>query len=256
MEPVEAVGRTVEEAVESGLSTLGLARSQVEIEVIDEGSKGLFGLVGRRHARVVVRPLANIESKGEVYEGAMGAVESPVRAEEDLGGIDEDVDEWRDGSSFDEDDAKSSGYVFLEELISLMGVDVDITETRSEDITLLEVEGRSLGMLIGRRGETLDAIQYLVNLAANREARASGSSERERYVVDIGRYRKRREEVLENKALELAERVVQEQRDEVMEPMSALERRVVHMALRDYDGVVTHSEGREPYRRIVISPKE
>ena len=106
MEPVEAVGKTVEEAVESGLSTLGLARSQVEIEVIDEGSKGLFGLVGRRHARVVVRPLANIESKGEAYEGAMGAVESPVRAEEDLGGIDEDDDEWRGGSSFDEDDAK------------------------------------------------------------------------------------------------------------------------------------------------------
>jgi spoIIIJ-associated protein len=232
----------------------GLTKDETEIETLDEGSKGLFGLVGRRHARVIVRPLA----KADLSESRQAIVMEASRpADDSLEDSEDEVDEVSDRLSLDNDvSGESRGYAFLEELMHLMDVDVEITESQSEDITLLEVEGKSLGVLIGRRGETLNSIQSLVNLAANRDARAFGSSDRERYVVDIGGYRKRREEILSSKALELAKRVTREQRDEVLEPMSALERRVVHMALRDYEGVETHSEGREPYRRIVISPKE
>lgn len=254
MKPVEAIGKTVEEAVRSALSDLGLARDEAEVEILDEGSKGLFGLVGRRHARVIVRPLATADVSGDP-EAAL--TESSSHGEHSLEDLRNEADESSDLPSPDSDvSGESRGYAFLEELMHLMDVDVEITESPSEDITLLEVEGKSLGVLIGRRGETLNSIQSLVNLAANRDARALGSSDRERYVVDIGGYRKKREEILSSKALELAERVAREQRDEVLEPMSALERRVVHMALRDHEGVETHSEGREPYRRIVISPRE
>ena len=259
MQPVEAIGKTVEEAIQSALSDLDLTRDEIEVEVIDEGSKGLFGLVGRRHARVIVRPLAKIDVVERADESGKADVAdaSGVVVGEALSEVEDDVDEPEAAPAVDLEPAgESNGYAFLRELMFLMGADVEITERKLDDITLLEVEGKSLGILIGRRGRTLNAIQSLVNLAANREARASGSSERERYVVDIGGYRKRREEILSRRALELADRVAREQRDEVLEPMSPLERRVVHMALKDYEGVVTHSEGREPYRRIVISPEE
>ncbi len=199
MKPVEAIGKTVEEAVQSALSDLGLTRDETEVEILDEGSKGLFGLVGRRHARVIVRPLA----KPDVSENTKAGVMEASRPDEDSL---EDSQHVVDGSSdLPISDryvsGEGKGYAFLEELLRLMDADVEITETQSEDITLLEVEGQSLGVLIGRRGETLNSIQSLVNLAANRDARALGSSDRERYVVDIGGYRRRREEILSSKAL-------------------------------------------------------
>jgi len=152
--------------------------------------------------------------------------------------------------------ALSHGAKFLEGLVSVMGLDAEVCERQAEDITMLEVEGKSLGVLIGRHGETLDSIQYLVNLAASRAMRASGEEERVRYVVDVAGYRRKREETLRSMAAEAADKVIGDRKRQVLEPMSALERRIVHMALKDVDGVVTHSEGREPYRRIVISPSE
>jgi len=140
--------------------------------------------------------------------------------------------------------------------VSVMGLDAEVREFPEEDITMLEVEGKSLGVLIGRHGETLDSIQYLVNLAANRAIRASGEEERVRYVVDVAGYRRKREETLRAMAVEASDKVIEDRKKQILEPMSALERRIVHMALKDVDGVVTHSEGREPYRRIVISPSE
>ena len=150
----------------------------------------------------------------------------------------------------------SYGAKFLEGLVSVMGLDAEVCERQAEEITMLEVEGKSLGVLIGRHGETLDSIQYLVNLAANRAVRASGEEERVRYVVDVAGYRRKREETLRAMAAEAADKVIGDKKRQILEPMSALERRIVHMALKDVDGVVTHSEGREPYRRIVISPSE
>ena len=274
MEPIEVTGKTVEDAVLAGLSSLGLRKDQVEIEVIDEGSRGFLGLVGFRHARVRIRPAnadpspagvatsdrafqrsrpqptrdASTSPEHDPHADRAGQCDVPVRRDgADRRHIDADVVD---------DGALSHGARFLQGLVSVMGLDAEVCERQAEDITMLEVEGKSLGVLIGRHGETLDSIQYLVNLAANRAVRASGEEERVRYVVDVAGYRRKREETLRAMAAEAADKVIGDRKRQVLEPMSALERRVVHMALKDVDGVVTHSEGREPYRRIVISPSE
>ena len=274
MEPIEVTGKTVEEAVQAGLSSLGLRKDQVEVEIIDEGSRGFLGLVGFRHARVRIRPVnASPSSAGNAASGRVSLSPRPQATRDasaapehdpdaDRGGH-RDIPVWRDGAdrgyidaNVVDEGALSHGAKFLEGLVSVMGLDAEVCERQAEDITMLEVEGKSLGVLIGRHGETLDSIQYLVNLAANRAMRASGEEERVRYVVDVAGYRRKREETLRAMATEAADKVIGDKKRQVLEPMSALERRIVHMALKDVDGVVTHSEGREPYRRIVISPSE
>ncbi|MGI6131426.1 MAG: RNA-binding cell elongation regulator Jag/EloR [Bacillota bacterium] len=265
MEPIEVTGKTIEEAVQAGLSSLGLSKDQkdqVEIEVMDEGSRGFLGLVGFRHARVRMRAVhAGPSSTGSAVSSRTSA--SPEAGPPSDRGGQRRVSAGRVGalqSNIDENavdkGALSHGAKFLEGLVSVMGLDAEVYESQVEDITMLEVEGKSLGVLIGRHGETLDSIQYLVNLAANRAVRASGEEERVRYVVDVAGYRKKREETLRAMAAEAADKVMGDRKKQVLEPMSALERRVVHMALKDVQGVVTHSEGREPYRRIVISPSD
>lgn len=274
MEPIEVTGKTVEEAVQAGLSSLGLRKDQVEVEVIDEGSRGFLGLVGFRHARVRIRPVNESSSSGGNAASGRASLRPRLQATRnasvspehdphaDRGGQ-HDISVCRDGADRGRIDAdvidegaSSHGAKFLEGLVSVMGLDAEVCERQAEDITMLEVEGKSLGVLIGRHGETLDSIQYLVNLAANRAVRASGEEERVRYVVDVAGYRRKREETLRAMAAEAADKVISDKKRQILEPMSALERRIVHMALKDVDGVVTHSEGREPYRRIVISPSE
>jgi len=274
MEPIEVTGKTVGEAVQAGSSSLGLRKDQVEVEVIDEGSRGFLGLVGFRHARVRIRPVnADPSSAGSATSGrafprprpqaTRDASASPEHDPHVDRGGQRDVSVRGDGVDRGYIDADvvdegtlSHGAKFLEGLVSVMDLDAEVCERQAEDITMLEVEGKSLGVLIGRHGETLDSIQYLVNLAANRAIRASGEEERVRYVVDVAGYRRKREETLRAMAAEAADKVIGDRKRQVLEPMSALERRIVHMALKDVDGVVTHSEGREPYRRIVISPSE
>lgn len=274
MEPIEVTGKTVEEAVQAGLSSLGLRKDQVEVEVIDEGSRGFLGLVGFRHARVRIRPVNESSSSGGNAASGRASLRPRLQATRnasvspehdphaDRGGQ-HDISVCRDGADRGRIDADvidegalSHGAKFLEGLVSVMGLDAEVCERQAEDITMLEIEGKSLGVLIGRHGETLDSIQYLVNLAANRAMRASGEEERVRYVVDVAGYRRKREETLRAMAAEAADKVIGDKKRQILEPMSALERRIVHMALKDVDGVVTHSEGREPYRRIVISPSE
>jgi len=205
---LEATGKTVEEAVESALRQLGgLTRDKVDIEVIEEGSRGLFGLLGTKSAvvRVTVK-----EDKAEKAEK------------------------------------------FLEELMSKMDVQgqVKVVEKNDKQVTL-EIEGEDLGNLIGRRGQTLDSLQYLVNLAINK-----GGEERIRVIVDVSGYRQRREQTLCSLALRLADRVVQRGESVTLEPMNAHERRVIHLALQDNPNVYTQSKGEDPERKIVICPKK
>ena len=274
MEPIEVTGKTVEDAVLAGLSSLGLRKDQVEVEVIDEGSRGFLGLVGFRHARIRMRAVnagsapSDNAPQGRACPRPGPQVVSNVSAPKGngpradrvgQGGISSrEVDAVHSDIDRDavDEGALSHGAKFLEGLVSVMGLDAEVYESQAEDVTMLEVEGKSLGMLIGRHGETLDSIQYLVNLAANRAVRNSGEEDRVRYVVDVAGYRRKREETLRAMAAEAADKVIGDKKRQVLEPMSALERRIVHMALKDVDGVVTHSEGREPYRRIVISPSE
>lgn len=216
MKSLERTGRTVEEAVEAALAELGVSRDQCEVEILEEGNKGLFGLLGARPARVRVTVKA--------------ASEQPEQGEQD---------------------AVERGRVFLSGLLERMNVPAAV-ETRVDDdgTVIMNVTGSDLGVVIGARGQTLDAVQYLVNVVANKDAPS-----RVRIVVDAEGYRERRAEAVRRMALRAAEKAKAAGKRVRLDPMSALERRLVHLALRDDDQVETRSEGTEPYRRVVIVPR-
>ncbi len=219
MEDVEASGKTVGEAIAKALDQLGLDRSQVEVEVISEGRVGLFGL-GGESARVVVKPLPE-----------QVAVQSPT--------IQMALD-------------------FLCHLLELTGIDADVTarapETPGDGLgrssAVLDVSGEDLGILIGRRGSTLAALQYMVNHMVSRQLKSKALVS-----VDVERYKRRREEALIGLAQRLAEKVKASGRTITLEPMPANERRIVHLALANDPQVVTASLGEGETRKVAISVK-
>jgi len=214
---VTKTAKTEEEAIELALSELGVEKDQAQIEVLEEG-KGFLGL-GKKE--VTVRVTAEVadeedEDDGDVYYG--------------------------DDESFEGDEASEA------EVLSGIGIHGKLDSYREEDVIHITVNGQDCGAAIGRHGETLDSIAYLTNLVANRH-----SEERLRVILDIGGYRKHREEVLINMAHKAANQVLRNKRQYVMEPMNPAERRIVHAELQGVKGVTTHSEGEEPNRRVVVT---
>jgi len=220
MEDVEVSGKTVDEAIAKALQQLGLDRSQVDVEVISEGRTGLFGL-GGESARVLVKPLT-----GEQVEVEGSTIEMAVD--------------------------------FLRRLLELMDVDADVTarapETPGDGLgrssAVLDVTGDDLGILIGRRGSTLAALQYMVNHMVSRHLKSKALVS-----VDVERYKRRREEALIGLAQRLAEKVKTSGRTITLEPMPPNERRIVHLALAGDPQVVTASLGEGETRKVAISLK-
>jgi spoIIIJ-associated protein len=220
MEDVEASGRTVDEAIAKALQQLGLDRSQVDVEILSEGRTGLFGL-GGENARVLVKPLASEQLAPESSTIQMA------------------VD-------------------FLRHLLELMGIDAEVTarapETPGDGLgrasAVLDVSGDDLGILIGRRGSTVAALQYMVNHMVSR-----GLKSKALVSVDVERYKRRREEALIGLAQRLADKVKASGRTITLEPMPANERRIVHLALAGDPQVVTASLGEGETRKVAISLK-
>ncbi len=206
MKIVEKIGKTVEEAVEMALKELDATRDEVDVEVLEEPSKGILGLIKVKPARVKII-----------------LKENPLN--------------------------RASG--LLKDIFQNMDLDVKINISEKEKTMFINLEGPELGILIGRRGETLDALQYLVNLSANKNQET-----RKKIIIDIEGYRNRREKTLQRLALKLADKAKQRGRNVVLEPMSSQERRIIHTALQGRDDIYTFSEGEEPYRKIIISPKK
>ena len=140
---------------------------------------------------------------------------------------------------------------FLEQIFSLMKLAVQIEKIPNHDNTVFNIRGNDLGILIGKHGQTLDALQYLTNLTANRDA-----DSKVRIVLDVEDYRQRRAETLSRLATRLADNVRRRGEKVVLEPMSSNERKIIHMALQNDQRVVTYSEGEEPYRKVVIALKK
>lgn len=203
---VEKTARSVEEAVEQALAELGAKREEVEVEVLEEPSKVLFGLLGRRPARVRVR-----------------VKDTPVRRAKEL----------------------------LGKVIDAMGLMVDMKFRETEEGLFVDIAGPNVGILIGRRGETLNALQYIVSLYVNKDR-----VQKCKVYLDVEGYRRRREETLRRLALRLAEKAKRKGRNIVLEPMSSHERKIIHTALQGRDDIYTYSEGEEPYRKIIISPRK
>ncbi len=149
-----------------------------------------------------------------------------------------------------EDLGQTAG-LFLREMLVNMGITAQVEIFRKKDYTVLNINGKDLGVLIGKHGQTLDAIQYLINLAINKSR-----PEKERIIIDVEGYRRRREETLRRLAVKLADKVKREGKKQILEPMSPQERRIIHSTLQGYKEVFTYSEGQDPYRHVIISPQD
>jgi len=203
MDIIEKIAKTVELATEEALKALGVTKDEVEIQVLDEGSKGgLFG-IGAKPARVKVTRKADPEKM-----------------------------------------VKS----FLREVLLSMGLRTDI-ETKLKDKRIyVNFIGESMGILIGKRGQTLDSLQYLTNLVIN------GKGIRDiNVILDTGNYRKRRKDTLESLARNIARKVRDKRQNVKLEPMSRFERHIIHTTLQNERNVRTYSEGNEPHRYVVVA---
>jgi spoIIIJ-associated protein len=216
MENLEASGKTVEEAIQRALEQLGVDREEVEVSVVKEGKPGIMGF-GAEEAVVVVTPLVSVP-KNEAVEAAEG---------------------------------------ILEELLGHIGVDCSIVpQTQamlagvSAATIVLNIRGDDLGILIGRRGQTLAALQYIVRLIVGHK-----TQNWEPVIIDVEGYKQRRYEALQNFARQIAEQVKGKKTQFTMEPMPAYERRIVHLSLADHPDITTESTGLGEARKVVIRPK-
>ena len=148
-----------------------------------------------------------------------------------------------------QEDVGKTAARFLREILVCMGITAHVEVMNRPEQILLNISGDDLGLLIGRHGQTLDALQFLVSIVSNR-----GVDARRRIIVDVENYRERHEESLRRLALRVAEKVRQEQKKAVLSPMTPAERRIIHTALQDHKEIMTYSEGQDPFRRVIVSP--
>lgn len=202
---VEKTGKTSQEAISLGLQELNVDENSVDIEIIDEGSKGIFGIGSKlAKVRITLREL----------------------------------------------DAGDMAREFINDVFEKMKISADMEIIEDEESILIKITGKDIGIIIGRRGETLDALQYLASLVVNKNREYY-----KRVVIDIENYRQKREETLVKLADRLAERVIRYKKNVTLEPMNPYERRIIHSSLQNHKYVETFSVGEEPNRKVVISLK-
>ncbi len=237
----EFTGRTVEEAIERGLASLGKKRSEVDTEVLEEGKPANMLGMGGEDARVLITFQEEEQAEEEPVVDEAEVPRRPATATEDVESLEEAPPAYAE--------ELVTGSNALREILSLMGIAADVV-VRDQPEPLLEIEGPDLGVLIGRHGENLIALQQLVSLITSRRAG------RTVYVgVDIEGYRQRREQQLREIATRVAGRVRATNQAVTLEPMLAYERRIVHLALQEDRDVRTESVGVDPNRRVVVLPK-
>ena len=256
---VEVRGADVEKAIEAGLQKLGVNRSEVIVDVIDEGSRGLLG-IGSREA--VVRLVTLISEappappKPKPQPAAKTAVPTPKPAPKAEPKPTRPTNSTEEVIEADAEE-KAMAVEVVATLLDKLGVDAEITASVSEpdDLTgrkvnVLDIEGDDLGALIGPRGETLNALQYLSRLMVGNQLQKRAS-----FVVDVEGYRRRRQQALARLAERMAKKVVTRRRPVSLEPMPPHERRIIHMTLRENDEVYTQSSGEGKRRKVRILPK-
>jgi spoIIIJ-associated protein len=241
---LEIIAPTVEEAITQGLTQLGLTADAVSVEVLDAGNKGLFGL-GKPQVRV--RLTVNGPDGPEVVEAEPAVSKSdpkPVPAKE--------VE-----STLEHDPLLDRTESVISKLIHMMGLQAQVSahygDTDRDDRRYINVDvrGSDLSVLIGRRSETLNAFQYLASLIIGKD-----TQQFIQLTVDVEGFRDRREKQLVQMAKRMADQVAKNGRKQTLEPMPSAERRIIHIALREHPAVTTESTGEEPYRKVVILPKQ
>ena len=255
MEIITVSKKTVEEAITEACIQLGLASTDVEVEVIEKGSAGFLGIGAKQAVIKAWKKQEKKENKKEVKKEAKKVVEEPKKEEVKEEAIpvveesNEEVAETEEKLAEVEPQTKEACEKFLTDVLKTMGMEVTLTSEIDEDGSLsINMEGDNMGILIGKRGQTLDSLQYLTNRVANKM--------QDGYVrvkLDTENYRQRRKETLENLAKNIAHKVKRNKKAVSLEPMNPYERRIIHSALQGDKYVSTHSEGEEPYRRVVVT---
>lgn len=205
MKSIEVTAKTVEEAIEKAIQELKTTKENLEVEVIEKGSKGFLNILGVKEAKI--RATLKKDCK---------------------------------------DDAKR----FLEDIMRIMNVEADVLLEEDHGNLSIDLKGKDMGILIGYRGETLDALQYLTSLIVNK------GEDYKRVILDTNNYRSKRAEILKELAIKKANKVKAYNKSIKLEPMNPYERRIIHSALQDDECIRTYSEGEEPYRRVVIDLKK
>ena len=248
MEFVEYKGKTVDDAITEACQALTVTSDRLEYEVVEKGSSGILGF-GSKPAVIKARVK---EEKKEEKKPEKKVDKAAVRVEKEAVKTDKKEEkaarkEFKADKNADVTPA-ADPKEFLENVFKAMNMNVNIDVKQEGNEIDIELSGDDMGVLIGKRGQTLDSLQYLTSLVVNK-----GTAEYIRVKVDTEDYRKRRKETLENLAKNLAYKVKRTKKSVSLEPMNPYERRVIHSALQNDKYVSTHSEGEEPYRKVVIT---
>ena len=255
---LEIIAPTVEEALAQGLAQLGLPAEAVSMEVLDAGSKGLFGLGGRQvRVRLTIKsdeePVApepvTPASKPEPKPAPVKEEKPQLKKEpspEPVAAATPETDELLDLA-----EETVSKLLSLMKLQAQVSAHYEESDREGRQTIHVDVRGDDLSILIGRRSETLNAVQYVASLMVGKEVQ-----QWVQLVIDVEGYRSRRERQLRQMARRMAEQVVRTGRRQVLEPMSSSERRIIHLELRDHPAVFTESTGEDPHRKVCIIPKE
>jgi spoIIIJ-associated protein len=231
MDYVEAEGDTIDEAIENALKTLGTERDRITVDVLSEGRKGILGF-GAQKARI----RAELRKPGAAINSTAGTagLDRPIVAAETSA-------------------AAKKAEAVLSEILKLMDIKASVGARRGEkdDEIVLEIRAENSGLLIGRKGQTLEALQYLVTRIAGERS----GSEAPHILVDTENYRERRRKSLEDMALRLGEKAKRQRKTVTVEALSAADRRIIHAALQDDPWVTTKSLGQGSYRRLLIIPE-
>lgn len=257
---VEKTAKTVEEAVAAALKELNITAEEAVIEVLEEGKKGLFGFFGKdAKVRVTAKEVVVEETVVEtVVEEAAPVVETVVETEakeekEEVPAVTEERAAREPKKFVVNDEAVAKAREFLQKVFHAMKIEVVMEKfvNKNDGSVTFKLHGADMGILIGKHGQTLDSLQYLTNLVANKN-----SADRVRVIIDVEDYRDRRIETLNRLAYRLADKVKRSGERVALEPMNPHERKIIHMALQNDRRVTTLSEGDEPYRHVVIELKK
>ena len=272
---IRVSAKTLDDAITEALIQLGVTSDKLEYEVIEKGSAGFLGIgmkqavieawkkeekaeepeiedfkeaVKEEISSIMEEPVKKEESVKEKKESPKQVKEKPAKMPKEK--KEEPVKEEQVLAKVEEQTIKAVEQ-FLKDTLKAMDMDVEITSSIDEDGALyVDMKGEHMGILIGKRGQTLDALQYLANRVANKH-----QSGYVRVKLDTENYRARREETLKHLAKNIAHKVKRNRRPVVLEPMNPYERRIIHSALQSDPYVTTHSEGEDPYRKVVVTLK-
>ena len=263
---IEISAKTVDDAINEGLARLGTTSDKMEVDVIERESSGFLGLFGKHDAKVRVRlkeikPAPVVEKK-VIKDTKPASVRNNVETkteEKPVADIQrkpkkkfDEIEKIEPVSADRQEKAKTDAIKFLTDVFKAMKLEasINVEFDAAENELSIDVKAEDMGVLIGKRGQTLDSLQYIVSLAINKD-----SNEYVKVKLDSENYRIRRKETLENLAKNIASKVKRTGRQVSLEPMNSFERRIIHSALQGDPDCETFSEGNDPYRKVVVKPK-